>query len=362
MEGPHASHPQRAKRTAAFSRLLVAGCLSAAMLSMLSEVRASTYFVGVEGHGNLSATHPVELSGSGSAQVGINQTGFISNQGFAAAAIQTAGASSFEQSNFSSSPIGSFGGQYTFAQTSANFLSDGLVISGPPGQILISFNVNVTGSIDASGNGGVESFASATAQYSLGDSHGGGAYLGSISVNDAGITAQSAIFGSFGPTADNYVGTATTAQIVYDIGDPCLSFGLQIDTNASSDAFNEIGPGSGFAFSNFCHSLSFPTSGPVANLPPGYTLNSLDGTIVDNHFVPEATFSTGDFNRADHVNAADIVAMMAAMANLSGYQTTNGLSASQLLAIGNFNSGGSISNVPEPSTFVLAFIACGILL
>ncbi|HTQ40824.1 MAG TPA: choice-of-anchor tandem repeat GloVer-containing protein [Pirellulales bacterium] len=87
----------------------------------------------------------------------------------------------------------------------------------------------------------------------------------------------------------------------------------------------------------------------------------------------------GDFNFDGHVDAADIAAMEQTLANLPSYQSANGLSNSQLLAIGDINGdgvfnnadlqafldylqsgGGSTNPVPEPSTFVLAVLAFGL--
>jgi len=85
----------------------------------------------------------------------------------------------------------------------------------------------------------------------------------------------------------------------------------------------------------------------------------------------------GDFNRDGHVDAADVQAMMAALANLSGYNAAHSnLTATQLLDIEDVNhdgvvnnsdlqamltllqsGGGSTNPVPEPSTFVLAVLA-----
>jgi hypothetical protein len=83
----------------------------------------------------------------------------------------------------------------------------------------------------------------------------------------------------------------------------------------------------------------------------------------------------GDFNHNGHVDAADIVAMEQALANLSAYQTNNNLSATQLLAIGDLNNdgkvnnadlqalvnllksgGGSADSVPEPASLALLTI------
>jgi hypothetical protein len=87
-------------------------------------------------------------------------------------------------------------------------------------------------------------------------------------------------------------------------------------------------------------------------------------------------FLAGDFNRDGHVNAADIKAMMAAMANLPSYEIAKGLTNAQLLLIGDLNGdglisggdlqkllnkvrtgGGSEETVPEPASWVLMIVA-----
>ena len=90
----------------------------------------------------------------------------------------------------------------------------------------------------------------------------------------------------------------------------------------------------------------------------------------------------GDFNRDGHVNAADILPMERALTDLSDYKSlyASGISDQQLALIedvngdGNFTNadlqfllttlksgGGSSDAVPEPSSFVLAAVAFGLL-
>jgi uncharacterized repeat protein (TIGR03803 family) len=92
-----------------------------------------------------------------------------------------------------------------------------------------------------------------------------------------------------------------------------------------------------------------------------------DGTVFELSPV-----RPGDFNLDSHIDPADIPAMEQALANMSTYQTANGLSAAQLLAIGDINGdgvvnnadlqalldllnsgGGSSNSVPEPPSIVL---------
>ena len=48
----------------------------------------------------------------------------------------------------------------------------------------------------------------------------------------------------------------------------------------------------GDASADFSHTLSFPTDRPVFNLPPGFTVNSAEGDIVNNRFVVPAQAAT----------------------------------------------------------------------
>ena len=84
----------------------------------------------------------------------------------------------------------------------------------------------------------------------------------------------------------------------------------------------------------------------------------------------------GDFNRDGHVDASDISAMLIALTDLNQFQTANGLSAAELLSIGDIDGdgkltnadvqallmrlksgGGSVDAVPEPASLVLLALA-----
>jgi len=57
------------------------------------------------------------------------------------------------------------------------------------------------------------------------------------------------------------------------------------------------------------------------------------------------TVIAGDFNRDGHFNVADIQAMAAALADLSGYQAHWGLSDAEMVTLGNFNTDMSVNNL-----------------
>jgi hypothetical protein len=94
-------------------------------------------------------------------------------------------------------------------------------------------------------------------------------------------------------------------------------------------------------------------------------------SVVDVNLLP------GDFNRDQQVTAADIPAMLKALTNLNAYQVEKLLTPSQLIAIGDLDLSGTISNrdiqllldivptlagsgslaaVPEPSALMLAAV------
>ena len=65
-----------------------------------------------------------------------------------------------------------------------------------------------------------------------------------------------------------------------------LRLGIAAQTVAQG---NGEATGGAFATADFSHTLSFPTVGPVFDLPRGYTVNSVDGLIVNNQFVGGAS-------------------------------------------------------------------------
>jgi len=67
-----------------------------------------------------------------------------------------------------------------------------------------------------------------------------------------------------------------------------------------------------------------------------------DGFAAD--LVNPVPLILGDFNGNGHVDAADVLALEQALANLPNYQTTKGLSDAQLLTIGDLNGDGKVNN------------------
>jgi len=105
------------------------------------------------------------------------------------------------------------------------------------------------------------------------------------------------------------------------------------------------------------------TSGLGATVPATFTAGTL--TVV----------APGDFDRNGQTNIADIAEMLKALCDLPAYKTNRGLTDAGLLAIGDLNNSGAVTNadiqnllnllsgsgsiqtVPEPSSILLAVMA-----
>jgi hypothetical protein len=74
------------------------------------------------------------------------------------------------------------------------------------------------------------------------------------------------------------------------------------------------------------------------------TVNLADKLIVDTNYGYRLLFIVGDWDLSGELTNADVQAGINAMQNLSGYESTYGLSFSDVLAIGDLNHDGQITN------------------
>jgi hypothetical protein len=126
--------------------------------------------------------------------------------------------------------------------------------------------------------------------------------------------------------------------------------------------------------------ITVPSSDTYANASPikGVFAFGLSNETVTPMLLP------GDFNRDGQLTVADIIAMMGALADLTGYESTHGLTDSQLQVMGDFDGdfrvtnadiqgliaflaggagsgGSSLTAVPEPSSFLLMTLTAPLL-
>jgi hypothetical protein len=84
-------------------------------------------------------------------------------------------------------------------------------------------------------------------------------------------------------------GTVTTDPVIV-LTDVPTTLEVELSAKAGTLGFSTTGePLDVFVMNDFSHTLTFPTSGPVFDLPAGYTANSPSLHIVDNRFVVAPT-------------------------------------------------------------------------
>jgi len=284
-----------------------------------------------------------------------NVIGQATHEGIAAASYgQVRGSSNADYLNVHPHfPI--FFGAMTGAQEDSAFILDDLVITGPPGNILVSFNYTVSGTIEASivatGNSPYTAGAQVEALISYQSSFGGAGNvsIGQMSVDTANVS-RSGIFSTF-PVKSAATATGTSPENLTFAGDTALQFGLRLVTSAGAGVGFGAEPGRANGYASFTNAFGFPPSGPVANLPAGYTLNSVSGHIVNNQFV--APDPAGDYNNDGTVDAADYVVWRKTDGTQAGY---NFWRANFGQPAGSGAGAGAIVAVPEPTTLVLILL------
>lgn len=237
-----------------------------------------------------------EYSASGFFGVSANH---LSASGFARSGPGTLHASA--RTNLFFTDFNQLGSVLKGAEGRASFRLDDLIFSATEASTAslvhnVSLNLRVDGSVSANaqkghGIGG----ASARASVHLSGNLAGLSFSGSRIVSDEADDADP--FGRFskqesgifsGQSDDPFLFTSETIDL--PLGTPLL-LSLDLATDATSYAFQQ-GTGAlllhrriAEAQSSFGDTVSFPTSGPVFNLPDGFTVNSASGLIVDNRWV-----------------------------------------------------------------------------
>jgi hypothetical protein len=203
---------------------------------------------------------------------------------------------------------------------SASFTIDDILISGASGSVVTALNLALAGSLGATAAAGGASLAEWEGQAAASVSFEGiltnpadpsagpladffGQMVMGVSYGNyyPGITNCVRRAGLFGETAGcnnpvDFAGNVTTDPFEVPIGVP-LTLMLMLDVSAGESvhilaAFPpEDSRVTTTAASNFLDTVSFSTSGSVFNLPNGYTVNSLEGNIVDNSFGSAPTAS-----------------------------------------------------------------------
>jgi len=203
------------------------------------------------------------------------------------------------------------GGNGVDVGASSGFRLDDITITAPGGtpgntQVYYALAFTIGGSIDADVTSAVPSLWSAgsnvTFSFSDVNVYGYGGTLGDVSVGvNSGVksSTDSGVLGGFPLGAFTTV-SADTSRDVYGadtrgVTTPgatvTVSFYLSTAAGVGKESTDEV-TGEGTAYADFAKTLEFPSSGPVVKFTdaqgtplPGWTADSADGCIVDNHYL-----------------------------------------------------------------------------
>ena len=167
--------------------------------------------------------------------------------------------------------------------TLASMNFNDLVITGTGQSAPLSMNFRVDGVFEISGGGasaGLRVIAGV-----MGQQFQGRAFMGDIFVEPEGLLAGIP-WPALSIHADITTPTVTVGLTCQPSGDCAtqpgqLLLAMELGLTAGTiTPLEEV-----FAAGNFLNTVSLPLSGPVFNLPPGFTANSPSALIVDNRFV-----------------------------------------------------------------------------
>ena len=277
------------------TRLLHAGLLAVALAVGADQAAGAPVFAIELEFGDVQLSSSTPVSDSLGFHSGFEGTNFYSRNAFASAEPGRLRASSTAAIQLTPAVTLGLGSVVNGTDASAAFRLDDVIISGPgTGSIPTSLNMNLSGGLNATTfaqlafGSGAE--AGASASVSVFALVNGNFFSGTQSISSlwqvetqsgGGSTFEDGLLTGFsGP------GTVVTPLMMLPVGS---SFVLQLSlsTVADTDSRSAI-VGSrrqADASSLYDSTLSFPLTGPVFNLPDGFTANSLSGLIVDNRWV-----------------------------------------------------------------------------
>jgi hypothetical protein len=162
----------------------------------------------------------------------------------------------------------------------AEIIIDDIIISGPGDSASIQVSVDLDGVVQTSGLNTTNATANLFASIQLGENTGGGVVL-------HGSTLTQYNPGTFASNTNMAINTTLTTGSITLPTNTIVAVKLML--SGRTIASDNFGPGSAESTLDITDGMSFPTSGSVFTLPPGFTANSVDAGIVDNEFNPTTT-------------------------------------------------------------------------
>lgn len=280
--------------TCSGARLFQAGLVVAALAIGPSPVFAGPLY-GLElAFGDVQLSSSTPLSESIGFHSGFEGTNFYSRDAFGSAEPGRLRSSSRAAIQLTPAVTLGLGFVLNGTDSSAGFRLDDVIIGGPGTTVSTPFSMQLEGGLIAStfaqlGSGiGAESNANASVSVYVtinGNSFSGTQAISSLWQVDTqagdGSTFEDGLLTGF-----TGGGVLTTPDMLLPVGTPFTVF-LSLATSVSTSSANTIAGSrrQADASSLFDSTLSFPLSGPVFNLPEGYTVNSVSGLIVDNRWL-----------------------------------------------------------------------------
>ncbi|HTS50051.1 MAG TPA: hypothetical protein VMH05_19015 [Bryobacteraceae bacterium] len=210
-------------------------------------------------------------------------------------------ATGFAQINPITGP-GNFG---TGASATAMIVFSDLVISGPGGttDVLAAMNFfthldEVSASLDSALSGSAKIGSSASADWGVTFDDGNGNVFTSEEYSQLNLSSNAGVITNTSSTYGDFSGPTDSASLLAGTVLTTPQFSLPVGQAITVTLFAGVSAGSGWILCSVdCNggstgvdftaldTFGLPLSGLVFDLPEGYTVNSVDGLIADNHFV-----------------------------------------------------------------------------
>lgn len=252
--------------------------------------------------GDVQLRSSVPLSDSIGFHSGFEATNFYSRNAFGSAEPGRLRSSSRAAIQLTPAVTLGLGSVLNGTDASASFRLDDVILGGPGTMVSAPFRMHLDGFLNATtfaqlgSGGGAEANANATV--SVFASINGSLFSGTQSIGSlwqvdtqagGGSTFEDGLLIGFTGS-----GGLVTPSVLLPVGTPftlALSLYTSVDTNTRNTISGSRRQAD--ASSLFDSTLSFPLSGPVFDLPAGYTVNSVSGQIVDNQWIGASVPGSG---------------------------------------------------------------------
>ena len=164
------------------------------------------------------------------------------------------------------------------------------------------------------------------------------------------------------PDTANMTGATVSITSGFAAGDT-LGFVNQLGVTGNFNAATGVLTLSGSAVPNdykiALRAVTFSNGSTAAAGTRTISFSLNDGAAVSNTATKQISVQknnallAGDFTLDGHVNGADVSAMLTALADLNAFKTSHSLSAADLLAVGDVNHNGSVTNADLQSLLSL---------